>query len=849
MSNVNIYIVTIGMCESEVSCIPETQDLLAEEELSSGTTSPEIPLQAPPPNVQEHSDAEKSNLEDDLTPSSSVNENFERLVSSDVLEDSIVEGELDQQSFGSQSDLSQFSDSSNLSTSGGKRKRLERLLAKKRCPNRQLLRKLLGKTRTVSGATSSRTDTERDGLSNKTVKQKKGKMKSKESLKQDQSEMRSSDNFDERNGSKLQQSMSLSVGISDSAPGDAVGLSVGAAEKIRKRALRLSRKKPRTVSYEEIESISVTFPPPRKSGIEAIDTYSDSQQDLSSERTQSEVLSINKGNNSAKIHSETTSNASQNSNATIPTTSEPVEISSVETHPTISGNSNDTTKDISSVESAESQDLFEGEKTQVNGTSKSIDSDEKVLRSGRRLVSPTPVALQQSRRRKNTTSSLQLTGGEVTMPTAHEKRPKYAVTDSDRKTVTKAASTRGVISTKSAAGTPPPLHTKPSSQPLSGIDAPPHLKLTTPDTSESEHTGITSTGKNVSPKIKRLRGTNESKLNDSKVNSDNSSGRNAESGNHSSIRVQTKGMTSSTSEYSDSDCTVSNANTSSKLKLSLPSAQIKGTGSLKSDSDDQSVDENSTVSGASTKTKPISSAQSKTKQPTALVKHAMPVATTSLSSKAKPLSATNLKRKQSTALVKLPLNETPVIISSSDSESDTASSTSPVRKKLMFPTPLHSAPQAPSQSTPSPSPGQSAAQSPSHSASLRRALHAPTQSGKLTRPNCSKITAAQQVAVKRKIAPSILPVAKRGKVDLEAKSHTTITASNSGNHCSNEESASDSSSSSGTYLYNYMDYSYSQTNFIQHTELCTGMCYKADICARLLLWRCPFKLYPFIQAF
>ena len=251
MSNVNIYIVTIGMCESEVSCIPETQDLLAEEELSSGATSPEIPLQAPPPNVQEHSDTEKSSLEDDLTPSSSVNEIFERLVSSDVLEDSIVEDELDQQ--GSQSDLSQVSDSSNLSTSGGKRKRLERLLAKNRCPNCHLLRKLLGKTRTVSGATSSRIDTERDGLSNKTVKQKKGKMKFKESLKQDQSEMRSSDNFDERNGSKLQQSMSLSVGISDSAPGDAVGLSVGAAEKTRKRALKLSRKKPKTVSSEEIE--------------------------------------------------------------------------------------------------------------------------------------------------------------------------------------------------------------------------------------------------------------------------------------------------------------------------------------------------------------------------------------------------------------------------------------------------------------------------------------------------------------------------------------------------------------------------------------------------------------------
>ena len=540
----NIYIVTIGMCESEVTCIPETQDLLAEEELSSGATSPEIPLQAPPPNVQEHSDAEKSSLEDDLTPSSSVNENFERLVSSDVLEDSIVEGQLDQQSFGSQSDLSQFSDSSNLSTSGGKRKRLERLLAKNRCPNRHLLRKLLGKTRTVSGATSSRTDTERDGLSNKTVRQKKGKMKSKESLKQDQSELSSSNDFDERNGSKLQQPMSLSVGISDSAPGDAVGLSVGAAEKTRKRALRLSRKKPKTVSYEEIESTSTNFPPPRNSGIEAIDSLSDSHQDLSSERTQSEVLSINKGNAAAKLtklHSETTSSASQNSNATIPTTSEPVEISTVETHPTNSGNSNGTTKDISSVESAESQDLFEGEKTQVNGTSKSIDSDEKVLRSGRRLVSPTPVALQQSRRRKNTTSSLQLTGGEVTMPTAHEKRPKYAVTDSDRKTVTKAASTRGVSSTKSAASTPPPLHTKPSSQPLSGIDAPRHLKLTTPDTSESEHTGITSPGKNVSPKIKRLRVANESKLNDSKVNGDNSSGRNAESGNHSSIRIQTKG--------------------------------------------------------------------------------------------------------------------------------------------------------------------------------------------------------------------------------------------------------------------------------------------------------------------
>ena len=806
MSNVNIYIVTIGMCESEVSCIPETQDLLAEEELSSGATSPEIPLQAPPPNVQEHSDAEKSSLEDDLTPSSSVNEIFERLVSSDVLEDSIVEGELDQQSFGSQSDLSQFSDSSNLSTSGGKRKRLERLLAKNRCPNRHLLRKLLGKTRTVSGATSSRTDTERDGLSNKTVRQKKGKMKSKESLKQDQSELSSSNNFDERNGSKLQQSMSLSVDISDSAPGDAVGLSVGAAEKTRKRALRLSRKKPKTVSYEEIESTSGNFSPPRNSGIEAIDTYSDSQQDLSSERTQSQVLSINKGNCAAKItklHSETTSNPSQNMNATIPTTIEPVEISSVETHPTNSGNSNGTTNDISTVESAESQDLLEGEMTQSNGTSKSIESDEKVLRSGRRLVSPTPVALQQSRRRKNTTSSLQLTGGEVTMPTAQEKRRKYAVTDSDRKTVTKAASTRGVISTKSAAGTPPPLHTKPSSPPLSGIDAPPHLKLTTPDASESEHTGITSPGKNVSPKIKRLRGTNESKLNDSKVNSDNSSGCYSKSGNHSSATVQTKGMTSSTSESSDSDCTVSNANTSSKLKHLLPSAQIKGTGSQKSDSDDQSVDENSTVSAASTKTKPISSAQSKTKQPTALVKHAMPVATTSISSKAKPLSATNPKRKQSTALVKPPLHETPVIISSSDSESDTASSTSPVRKKLMFPTPLHSAPQAPSQSTPSPSPGQSAAQRPSHSASLRRALHASRQSGKLTRPNCSKITAAQQVAVKRKIAPSILPAAKRGKVDLEAKSHTTITVSNSGNHCSNEESASDSSSSSGTYLFNY----------------------------------------------
>ena len=798
----NILIVTIGTCELEVTCIPETQDLLAEEELRSGTTSPEIPLQAPPPNVQEHSDTEKSSLEDDLTPSSSVNDNFERLVSSDVLEDSIVDGQLDQQ----QSDLSQVSDSSNLSTSGGKRKRLERLLAKNRCPNRHLLRKLLGKTRTISGATSSRTDTERDGLSNKTVKQKKGNMKSKESLKQDQSEMRSSDNFDEKNGSKLQQSMSLSVGISDSAPGDAVGLSVGAAEKTPKRALRLSRKKPRTVSYEEIESTSVNFPPPRNSGIEAMDSHSDSQQDLSSERTQSQVLSINKGNCAAeitKLHSETTSNPSQNSNATIPTTSEPVEISSVETHPTNSGNSNGTTKDISSVESAESQDLLEGEMTQGDGTSKSIDSDEKVLRSGRRLVSPTPVALQQSRRRKNTTSSLQLTGGEVTMPTAQEKRPKYAVTDSNRTTVTKAASTRGVISTKSAASTPPPLHTKPSSPPLSGIDAPPHLKLTTPDASESEHTGITSPGKNVSPKIKRLRGTNESKLNDSKVNGDNSSGRNAESGNHSSPTVQTKGMTASTSESSDSDCTVSNANTSSKLKLSLPSAQIKGTGSLKSDSDDQSVDENSTVSRASTKTKPISSAQSKTKQPTALVKHAMPVATTSISSKAKPLSATNPKRKQCTAFVKPPLHETPVIISSSDSESDTASSTSPVRKKLMFPTPLHSAPQAPSQATPSPSPGQSAAQSPSHSASLRRALHAPRQSGKLTRPNFSKITAAQRVAVKRKIAPSILPVAKRGKVDLEAKSHTTITVSNSGIHCSNEESASDSSSSSGMYLYNY----------------------------------------------
>ena len=425
-------------------------------------------------------------------------------------------------------------------------------------------------------------------------------------------------------------------------------------------------------------------------------------------------------------------------------------------------------------------------------------------------MSPTPVALQQSRRRKNTTSSLQLTGGEViTIPTAQEKQPKFAVTDSDHKTVTKAASTRGVSSTKSAAGTHPPLHTKPSSPPLSGIDAPPHLKLTTPDTSESEHTGITSPGKNVSPKIKRLRATNESKLNDSKVNGNNSSGCYSKSGNHSSATVQTKGMTSCTSESSDSDCTVSNANTSSKLKHLLPSAKIKGTGSQKSNSDDQSVDKNSTVSGASTKTKPIYSAQSKTKQPTALVKHAMPVATTSLSSKAKPLSATHPKRKQSTALVKPPLHETPVIISSSDSESDTASSTSPVRKKLMFPTPLHSAPQVPSQSTPSPSPGQSAAQSPSHSASLRRALHAPRQSGKLTRPNFSKITAAQQVAVKRKIAPSILPVAKRGKVGLEAKSHTTITASNSGNHCSNEESgsdSSDSSSSSGTYLFNYTDY-------------------------------------------